>query len=185
MSFWNTSDGSNAAQNAEAVYVAPSGSDPLPDDAQVVFAIEDVSVKTFDDGGKSIGFMCRANAPQEYANRVFFVNLKPWDHDTSKRDKALRMLAAIDKNCGGRLAASGQEPTTESLQQALLNRPMIGKLGMYDFEGDQGKRITGNYFKGVAPVNRSAQAAPAKAQPKPKPQQNNDNFADMDDSIPF
>ena len=92
------------------------------------------------------------------------------------------MLAAIDANAGGKLAASGAEPTDLSLQTSLTAKPMVLKLGVWDIDGK-----TGNWVQEVSkhqPKPGTAAPAPApKPQPAPKPAP-----VAMDDdldSIPF
>jgi len=98
----------------------------------------------------------------EFKNRKIFQKLRVRDDDQKKREKAIKMLAAIDKNAGGLLMRQSVEPSDESLAQALLNKPMALRLGLWDMNGK-----TGNYVQAVAPIAR--QGAPSGAPMKRNP----------------
>lgn len=181
MNFFTTSDGENVAQGNDGSFESGGGDlAPIPAKTDVVSTCENVKISEF-EGDSYINLQWRVAKPAEYANRVYFQKLKVWDNDSKVRDKAIRMLAAIDANCGGKLAASGQEPTEMSLQQAILNRPMVHKLGVWELED---KSRSGNWVMAVSPLKKQGggKAAPAK---QPVQQAPVDNLADMDDSIPF
>jgi hypothetical protein len=100
-------------------------------------------------------------APAEYKNRKLFQKVKVFSDDQKIAEKAKRMLAAIDANAGGLLMASDDEPTGESLTKALVNKPMILRLAVWDIEGKKG-----NWVSAVAPKTATSSApaaAPAKA----------------------
>ena len=62
------------------------------------------------------------------------------------------MLAAIDANCGGKLMASGEEPTDTSLAKALLNKPMHIKVMVWEMDDRKG-----NWVSAVAPKAKREQ----------------------------
>ena len=115
-------------------------------------------------------------APAEYKGRVVFQKVRCWEQDSEKRDKALRMLAAIDANAGGKLAASGAEPTDLSLQTSLTAKPMVLLLGVWEIKEDRQKNPlpqsewkSGNFVTAVSKHQpKPGTAAPAPA-PKPQP----------------
>lgn len=123
--------------------------EPIPKGTQVVAYIEDAQI---DEGNEDYGterhikLQWRIHKPEEYQNRVIFQKVRVWHDDRSKQERAMRILAAIDKNCGGGLASLSQEPGPSDLQQHLLQKPMIIKLDVWEF-GDR----TGNWVQAVAP----------------------------------
>jgi len=92
-----------------------------------------------------------------------------------KKNKAMMMLAAIDKNAGGKIAKSNRAPDDDDLMMALLNKPMVLLLQIWAMEDAQtGETKKGNWVASVSPV--AGGAAPAKVAPAP---------AAEDDDIPF
>ena len=151
--------------------------EPIPAKTQVKAAIEEAAWHHPQGGGDSvISLKWAVLAPKEYNNRKVFQKLKVNDSDPKKKAKALQMLAAIDKNCGGKLIASGQAPTDDSLMMALLNKPMVLLLQVWKMQDPQtGEDKQGNWVGAVSPMARA-----------PKHESNppvaTDNF---DDDIPF
>jgi len=91
-----------------------------------------------------------------------------------KRDKAKKMLFAIDTNAGGRLKASGKEPSDELLQSMLTNKPMLIKVML--MKGDDG--VGRNWISSVAPRGGGAATLTAAAAPKTA-------AVEIDDEVPF
>ena len=194
MSFWQTSDGTDAAQQAQADggKFEMLGGDlaPIPEDTNVLAIAEEATNKEY-EGNHYINVKWRISKPAEYANRVIFQKLQIFD--PSKADKAKRMLAAIASNAGGGLFAAMQQrnesaPSDMSLAQ-ICNRPMVLKLGVWELED---KSKSGNWIKAVAPA-KSGTAAPvaptvpkvAPAAPAPAPAAPAAPVADDLDDIPF
>lgn len=183
MSFWNTSDGQTIDNNGK--YEEESGGDlpPIPDDTQVLFAADQVKWdERNNDGNRFISIRWTVMKPAEFANRKVFQKLwvlgnNPKAKDPSAQaDKHKRMLAAIDKNAGGKLFASGEMPTDETLSLNLANKPMVGKLGEWEFTTEDGKQMSGNWIKGVSPRQKTnakppQQQAPVQQQAAPEAQQ--------------
>ena len=168
MSFFTTSTGENAAATATGEFSAGGGDfAPIPKDTRVLPMCDEAKISEY-QGQSYINLKWSIAQPKEYKGRVIFQKIKCWEADASKRDKALRMLAAIDANAGGKLAASGAEPTDLSLQTSLTAKPMVLKLGVWDIEGK-----TGNWVQEVSkhqPKPGTAAPAPSpKPQPAPKP----------------
>lgn len=67
--------------------------------------------------------------------------MKVFSSKEKQRDNAITMLAAIDANAGGKLMASGKEPTDFAIASALANRPMILLLRVWESE-DKQKLVT-------------------------------------------
>lgn len=185
MSFFTTSTGENAAATATGEFSAGGGDfAPIPKDTRVLAMCDEAKISEY-QGQSYINLKWSIAQPKEYKGRVIFQKIKCWESDSNKRDKALRMLAAIDANAGGKLAASGAEPTDLSLQTSLTAKPMVLKLGVWDIDGK-----TGNWVQEVSkhqPKPGTAAPAPApKPQPAPKPAPvAQSTGVDMDDDIPF
>lgn len=175
MSFFKLSDGQDV--NTDGTMDMGGGDfPPIPANTNVLAAISETKVDEY-QGERYINNAWTVLAPDEHKNRKIFQKLRVYDNDPNKKDKAIRMLAAIDANCGGKLVASGQEPTDQLLAQCLLNKPMACNLQVWELD-DKSKR--GNWISKVAP--RKANGA---AQPEPVQQTAAPSLADMDDSIPF
>jgi len=140
-----------SAANTDGTY-EQAGGEPLPENTVVLAALESVGYDTY-EGDTTI--KCTwVVLKGEYQNRKVFQKIRSEDSDSSKREKALKMLAAIDHNCGGKLVAAGTKPTDLSLQSALANKPMFLKLGLWEMNGK-----TGNWVKAVAPAKKQTDAA--------------------------
>lgn len=176
MSFFTTSTGDNLAQNNTGSF-SMGGDDfaPIPKDTRVLAVCEEAKISEY-QGDRYINLKWGIAQPKEYANRKIFQKVQVFATDSTKRDKALRMLAAIDANAGGKLAKENREPTDQSLSAALTNRPMVLKLGVWELED---KSKAGNWVQEVSAKKGSAEPAPA---PKPAPVPAVD---DLDSDIPF
>lgn len=186
MSFWNTSDGSNAAQQAQnsggKFEIGGGDIAPIPDGTQVLAIAEECK----NDEYNHVAFISvkwRVSKPAEYANRVIFQKIQI--NDPSRADKAKRMLAAIASNTGGGLFTAMEQrgessPSDTSLAQ-ICNRPMVLKLGVWELDD---KSKSGNWVQAVSPAKAGTQAAPA-VQPVQQPA-STPAADDFDpDSIPF
>jgi len=182
--FWSTSDGQSAQNNDGKFEMGGDALAPIPDGTSVLAIAEEAKNNEY-QGDEYINIKWRVSKPQEYANRVIFQKVRAYDKDTSKADKAKRMLAAIASNAGGGLFNAMQQrgedrPSDISLAQ-LCNRPMVLKMGVWELDD---KSKSGNWVQAVSPAKSGStqQTAPAPApapQPAPAP---SDNFID---DIPF
>jgi len=182
MSFFSTSDGQQI--NTDGKFDSGGGDmPPIPKGTQVLSSIDQAKWSEY-EGQRYIDLRWTIARPDEYANRKIFQKVKVNEPDMQKRDKALRMLAAIDANAGGKLVAS--EPTDESLIAALANRPMVLKLEVWELDD---KSKTGNWVAQVGPYNKKAGDAPVNPMSAPKaqaaPAAAPDPVDDFDDDIPF
>ena len=175
MSFFQTSTG-QAVQSTGTFESGGGNMAPIPEGTQVLAATDEAKWDTY-QGEEFVALRWTVMQPEEYKNRKIFQKIKTNDADPAKRDKALAMLAAIDTNAGGKLQASGRKPTDQELAAALMNRPMVLKMGVWELDD---KSKSGNWVQKVAPRKGGQQAAPVAPPPPPKP------VADYDDSdIPF
>ena len=201
MSFWDLSDG-GSAKDTGTEYEIPGGGnfDPIPEGSSVLAAIDEIKWDE-KNGDRFVSARWSILSPDEYKNRKIFHKLWVTDIDPSakdeakgiaKRDKARKMLAAIDANAGGKLAARSEQPTDDSMSLALCGKPMIITLMEWSIKDrETGDMIRGNWVSAVNPKAKGIDVRPAK--PKAAPQ--DDGFGGSpqaasksafdDDEIPF
>ena len=181
--FWSTSDDEDLT-NSDGSFDAGGGSmEPIPDGTSVMAMPTEAKWDDY-EGTEFISIQWQVAKPDHYANRRLWQKLYVTDVDAraknpdQKRDKAKRMLAAIDKNAGGKLAKKGARPTDVDLMSALVGKAMVLKLGVWELDGGK----SGNWVQSVSP---KASGVPSEA-PKVKPKAAPAPAAFDDDSdIPF
>ena len=198
MSFWQLSDGTQA-ENTTTFESGGGEIQPIPNNTALIGAIEEAKWSDW-EGESYINLKWRVMRPSEFANRVIFQKLKVFSD--KQGDKAKQMLAAIDANCGGKLAKLRDTPQDEDLMMSLIGKPVAIKVQVWDINGK-----TGNWISAVAPAKQQApqaQQQPTPRQPAPiAPQtrqslaqashnqqksngyQPQNNAVDLDDDIPF
>ena len=200
MSFWNTSDGGNAAKTGTE-YEMPGGNmEPIPEGSSVLAIVDEAKWDKTVNGDEYVSLRWSVLAPEGFKNRKVFQKLWVTDHDpnakdtakaVAKTDKARKMLAAIDANAGGKLTAKDAKPTTDDLVMALSNKPMVITLGLWEVSDSRGS-ASGNWVMAVAPKTKELKVGERKAATRPAPK--NDGFGGaasgsggyvMDDEIPF
>lgn len=173
MGFWNLSDGKAVESKSE--FELGGGFEVIPDGSRVLAAVEECKDDQW-EGERFFNLKWRI-LEGEYKNRIIFQKLKVFSSKEKQRDNAITMLAAIDANAGGKLMASGQEPTDFAIASALANRPMILLLRVWESED---KQKTGNYVAGVF-GRQQTKAAPAPKKSSPS----NEPTMDFDSDVPF
>lgn len=156
MSFWQTSEGKIAL---------------IPENTTCLAMITEANIAEY-NGDEYIHLAWTVNKPDAYKDRKVFQKVRIFDSDTKKHDKALNMLAAIDKNAGGELSKSDTAPTNETLLN-LMQKPMLIKVMVWDINNKKG-----NWVVSVSPRS-TEEPVPVQSQ-KAKPV---DDLAD--DVIPF
>lgn len=144
MSFWNLSD-NTAIENTGTFESGGGDFEPIPANTQLKACIDDAAWDDY-EGDQFINITWTV-LEGEFENRKVFQKVRVRENDPKKRDKAIRMLAAIDANAGGKLMASGQEPDDNALQMELVNKPMVIKVDVWEM-GDR----KGNWVQKVAPL---------------------------------
>ncbi len=136
--------------------------EPIPSKTQCLAAIDEIKWDNY-GGEEYISARWNILQPAEFKNRKIFQKIKVKEADDKKRQKAVKMLAAIDFNAKGNLMASGQIPTDALLQKALMNKPMVIMLQIWAIEDSAtGETKKGNWISAISP--RSANQ-PAKVIP--------------------
>ncbi len=176
--FWGLSEGGSAADNNTGAFDAGGGNmQPIPSDTNVLAAIDEAKWDG-DAGKKYISLRWSVLQPEEFENRKVFQKLWVDDADprakpdkvAAKRDKAKKMLAAIDLNAGGKLLAKPGSPTDEAMTLHLTNKPMIVKVMVWEMKDAMtGEMNRGNWVGGVnskasAKVSSSEEIAKSKAE---------------------
>jgi len=172
MSFFKMSDGTAPSTNGTAE-MGGGNLPPIPAGTQLKAMIVEAK---WDDGGQYNNRHIKLRwdvVDGEYKKRVVFQKVQVCETDTNKRDKAIRMLAAIDANCGGKIMQLNAEPTDMDLMQNLCNKPMVIKVEVWEMENDQGQPMSGNWVQAVSSGRAQAPAQPAPQQQAPaaQPQQ--------------
>lgn len=179
MGFWNLSDGKEA--EAKNDFEMGGGFEVIPDGSRVLAAVEECKDDEW-EGERFFSLKWRI-LEGDYKNRIIFQKLKVFSQKEKQRDNAITMLAAIDANAGGKLMASGKEPTDFAIASALANRPMILLLRVWESDD---KQKSGNYVAGVFGRQQTKAATAAKSKPAAKPQeQGAEPPMDFSDDIPF
>ena len=162
MSFFQTSDGESIDSTTE--FEASTSFEPMPEGSEHVAIIDEARWDDYQDD-EYINLRWEIVGNGEYNGRRLFQKIRVKDDESKKRDKALRMLAAIDANCGGGLMKLGTEPADYDLATNLTNKPMRIKLGVWDQNGKNG-----NWVMAVSASNKPKTVEPA---------------TDINDDIPF
>jgi hypothetical protein len=172
--FWGLSEGGSASDNASGEFDAGGGNmQPIPSDTNVLAAIDEAKWAKNPRGDEYISLRWSVIAPEDFENRKIFQKLWVTDFDPSaaakgedkalaKRDKAKKMLAAIDLNAGGKLLAKPVMPTDEAMTLHLTNKPMIIKVMVWEMTD----RMTGDVARGnwVGAVSSKATAKVSSAE---------------------
>lgn len=194
MSFWDLSDGDSAATGAKE-YEAPTGNlDPIPDNSNVLATIEEAKWNDDKDMNRYMSIKWRVSEPEEFDNRVLFQKLWVLDLDPNakadkaeqKRDRAKRMLAAIDANAGGKLARKSGIPNDDDLALALHGKAMVIKCMVWTMTGSDGQENSGNWISAVFAKGKELSVGERKPQAaKPAAKASGGFKDDLDDDIPF
>lgn len=198
MSFWQLSDGTNAAATTDKEYDSGGGFDntPLPKGTSVLVSVEEAVWKAgYQVEEEFVNLKCRVLKPEGYASRVLWFKLWVGDLDPSlsdekgltKRDKHRKMMIAIDANGKGRLAKLTGSPTNDQLALALTNVQFVATLGVWDKEDPStgGKVPGGNWLMAARPKSAQVSEGPRVAAKKPLPVAGFDDDLDDDPDVPF
>lgn len=168
--FWNLSDGEDVKETAGTGEFDAGGGNllPIPGETSVLAAIDEAKWDKTQDGDRFISLRWNVLAPDDYKGRKVFQKLWVLDADprakadkvAAKRDKAKKMLGAIDTNCGGKLLAKGVMPTDESLTACLTQKPMVTKVMIWEMRDKMtGDMARGNWIGAVAPKSAPQSSA--------------------------
>lgn len=162
--------------------------EPIPNNTDVLAAPDEAKWDEWNED-RYISLRWSVMAPAQYKGRKIFQKIRVNDADKNKAEKARRMLAAIDTNAGGKLMKADTEPTDKSLTIALVNKPMVLKVMVWEIKAEDsndGVDRSGNWIAAVSPRNNDAGKAKAKTEPKPEPKPQPtpeaDPFEDLEES---
>lgn len=174
MSFFKLSTGATAQSDGN--FESGGGNlDPIPEGTKLRTIITEAKWAEY-QGDRYINLRHDV-ADGEFKKRVIFQKLRVLDADSKKRDKALMMLAAIDANCGGKLALLDDEPSDIDLLKALANKPLLCRVGVWEMNDK-----SGNYIQAVQSAGTAKPAASKSAPAAKKP--DHDPVAE-DEDLPF
>ncbi len=201
--FWGLSDGEDAASSANGEFDAGGGNlEPIPPETSVLAAIDEAKWDKDQQGNRFISLRWTVFQPEEFDNRKIFQKLWVTDADprakadkvNAKRDKAKKMLAAIDTNAGGKLLAKPIMPTDEAMTLHLTNKPMVVKVMVWNMKDQMtGEMMRGNWVGAVAPKATPLSTPEEIARSKDEMARSHATSAgqaakgsrNLDDSIPF
>lgn len=157
MSFWNLSNNETIDKSGN-FEMGGGNMEPIPDNTQLKTVVDEAKWEENENLGQYISLRHSVLAPEEFKNRKVFQKVKVKDDDSKVSDKAKRMLAAIDANCGGGLMQLDREPNDQDLQRHLLMKPMAVVSRVWELEKDDGSTMSGNWIQSVAPLRQAAVA---------------------------
>ena len=177
MSFWNLSDGAQAAQQTS--FESLTDIEPIPSKTVAKAIISEAKWGEY-QGDRYIDLTWTI-IDGSYKNRKIFQKVRVNDADPKKVDKAKRMLAAIATNAGGGLFALKSEPTSSDLAQHLTMKPMCITLMVWAFEDEQtGETKKGNWVSGISSSSTPTFEPEDAKGPIPPP-----SAGAIDDDLPF
>lgn len=156
MSFWELSDGEDLRKSDEKEFSVGGPIELIPAQTSLLACIDEAKWTTNADQKRYIELRWTSLAPESLKNRKVYQKLWVDDLDDSskdpvkKRDKAKRMLRAIDSNAGSKLSATDGFPSDEVLTMCLTNKPMVIRVDIWESARD-GQLARGNYVQAVAP----------------------------------
>ena len=169
MSFWDLSDGEDISTTGKS-FESGGSYELIPHGTSAVAFVDEAKWAEDREGNRHISLRWCIAAPADLNDRKVFQKLwvadaSPWAADPVKaRDRAKRMLAAIDANAGGKLFASGKEPTDDSLMMYLSHKLMSIKVNVWvkpkDKDNPKGEKISGNMIVAIGPKPNVKKAAP-------------------------
>lgn len=177
--FWKTSDGKEIEKKSD--HESGGAFEVIPDGTKLLAVIEEAGWKApFEHGGPDvIQIKWGVLAPDPYKGRKVFQKIKVNDEKDSTADNAKRMLMAIDQNAGGKLSKMDTEPGDNELMGALMGRPMIIRMSVWEMDGK-----TGNWVSAVSP--RKAQEQTKAAEQKTAEVKKTEPVDSIDEgTIPF
>lgn len=154
--FWNLSDGDDIHSTSGDFQAGGGNFAPIPDNTTCLAIIDEAKVDQDRNENRFVSIRWSIASPAEFKNRKVFQKIWCLDDDPRKadaekaKDKAKRMLFAIDKNAGGSLVASGKAPNDSNLAKAFLDKQMMITLQVYEIQGDKGM-MTGNWISAISP----------------------------------
>lgn len=193
MSFWNLSDGGDASETGSEFEIEGGNLAPIPDDSSVLAMLDEAKWAQDREYNNYVSLRWSVAKPEAYANRKIFQKLWVTDDDpkakdpAKKRDKAKRMLSAIDANAGGKIRKilESRMFTDDDLALSLCNKAMVIKVKTWSMTATDGQAMEGNWVCAVAPKTHSISVAEAVPTRKATPAKPAAGVAVEDDDIPF
>jgi len=156
MSFWNFEEPASGEFETGGGSLAP-----IPAETSCIAAIDEAKWAQDQHGNNFVSLRWNILQPAEYKERKVYQKLWVKDPDpkskdpAKKKEKAMRMLGAIDFNAGSKLRATGAEPTDEAMTTHLTGVPMVIKVMQWKIE-EGGETRIGNWIGAVSPKKGAA-----------------------------
>lgn len=173
MSLWDI--GEEKFETTGSFEMGGENMEPIPSNTELLAYIEQAKWDEFKEEAY-VSLKWKVAKPEQYKGRVVFQKLKVCSEDDKKRTKAVKMLAAIDTNCKGKLLGI-EYPKDGDLMKCLANQMMRIKVQIWSMVVN-GEDKQGNWVSSVAPKVNSKPAAPRPEKTAPA-----DEISD--DDIPF
>lgn len=145
MNFFTTSD-NQAIQTNQSFDLGGGDFEPIPENTQLKVVIDEAKWDDY-EGDRYISLRWMV-IDGEFKSRKIFHKVRVLDGNTTKADKAKKMLAAIDSNAGGKLLANGVMPDDMALGLNLTNKPMAVVVAIWEINDKKG-----NWIKAVSPLS--------------------------------
>lgn len=172
MTYFVTSDGK--AVEAIQEFSTNNNFEPIPDKTEAQAYTTSISWKQpdseFSDENKYIEVEWVILSPENIKNRKIFQKIRLHDEKESRRDNAMRMMAAL-YTIGGKVDISKvkTEPTDADLAKAALNIKAVITIGLFTAKKD-GVETKHNYISGISSKNKASK---------------NNSALDEDDDLPM
>lgn len=182
MSLWDI--GEEKIEKTGSFEMGVGDMEPIPSNTELLAYIEQAKWDEFEEQ-TYVSLKWKVAKPEEYKGRVLFHKLKVCDLDEKKRTKAVKMLAAIDTNCKGKLLGI-EFPKDADLMKCLANQMMRIKVQIWKM-AIKGEDREGNWISSVAPKGVSVEEPkPVQAPAKPvQPAADNCGTTSEDFDVPF
>lgn len=187
MSFFKDSEGNTLEQTTEFV---SGGLQPLiPAETQLLCAIAGATWEPETQyKGRTVKIMLHVVEKGEYKNFIVNDNLKVFDADPKKADKALNKLMTYDTLCKKRLFAAdkaGKDIVDDNglLARALNGGELVATFDVWELTGSDGVVRTGNWVRSIGPKPKAMQEEDKHIEKQAQSTQ--EALDDFDADIPF
>ena len=134
--------------------------EPFPDNTLLVCCI-DRAKTVYDDNDDEEYIELRWHVLEgEHINRRLFQKLRVNSRDEDRKNRANRMMLAVDFNCGRYLSRLGKYPSDRELEGALFNKPMRVAVGVWEQDGKKGNWIKSVYGMDDSPRQKQRDGEP-------------------------
>lgn len=154
--FWTTSEGEDLSKTPQPTsFDSANNFENIPDGTVLPAAPIEAANAEY-EGDEYINIKWQS-VDGDFKGRTVYMKLRVYDSNPKKRDRALRLLSAIDKNAGNPLAGVTGKPTDQDLSK-LCGKPMDIRTRIWNIDGK-----TGNWVEAIGKLGELSGKAPAPA----------------------